>query len=104
MIDRHDCLITGIVMAGVSIPLVLGKIPPNGFYGFRTPRTLAEPALWYRANWFAGWALLVAGVVIGLIATMLPPGALDDQGAGFLVIIMPLLVAVALSFGYVGRL
>ncbi len=104
MIDRQDCLVTGIIIAGVSLPLVFRKIPPNGFYGFRTPRTVSDQNIWYQANWFAGWALLLAALVIEIIASVIPRGGLHDQGAGLSVIMVPVAIAVAASFGYLSRI
>ena len=47
-------------MMAVSVPMIQGRVPRNPFYGFRTPRTLADRDLWFRVNHFAGWALLIA--------------------------------------------
>jgi hypothetical protein len=46
----------------LSIPMVLGKVPPNRFYGFRTPKTLSSPDIWYRANRASGWYMIAASV------------------------------------------
>lgn len=54
--------IGGLFLAGISVPLILQKIPPNGLYGFRIPATLNNPALWYRVNAYAGRRLLVVGL------------------------------------------
>lgn len=53
--------ILGFLWIALAIPLVLRKIRPNFWYGFRTPRTLADPELWYVANAFCGKALIAAG-------------------------------------------
>ncbi len=53
---------SGILLAGLSVPLILNKIPPNGFYGFRMRSTLNNPDLWYKVNAYAGWRFLVAGL------------------------------------------
>ncbi len=58
----------GALLAGLSIPLVLGRIPPNGLYGFRVPATIENPALWYPVNRYAGWRLLFSGLLIILAA------------------------------------
>ena len=50
-------LISAGILALVSIPLIANLVPPNRFYGFRTPRTLSNERIWYRVNRFAGWAL-----------------------------------------------
>jgi hypothetical protein len=52
----------GLLLAGLSVPLILRKIPPNGLYGFRLPSTINNPALWYQVNTYAGWRLLVVGL------------------------------------------
>ncbi len=52
----------GLLLAGVSVPLVLQKIPPNGLYGLRIRSTLENPQLWYRVNAYAGRRLLVVGL------------------------------------------
>lgn len=51
-----------ILLVALSIPMSLNMVPRNGFYGFRTPRTLASDEVWYPANSFAGKALLIAGL------------------------------------------
>jgi len=61
----------GFLLSALSIPLILGKIPPNGLYGFRVPQTINNPDLWYPVNTYAGWHLLVTGVVSTLVAFIL---------------------------------
>jgi hypothetical protein len=52
----------GLVLAGLSVPLILHKVPPNGIYGFRIPATLQSPKLWYKVNAYAGRRLLLVGL------------------------------------------
>jgi hypothetical protein len=33
----------GLLVAALALPMMYDKIQPNGFYGFRTPRTLSNP-------------------------------------------------------------
>ena len=54
---------SGLLLIGLSIPLILGKIKPNGLYGFRVKSTLENPSLWYAVNNYAGWRLLATGLV-----------------------------------------
>jgi hypothetical protein len=54
--------IGGMVLAGLSVPLILQKIPPNSLYGFRIRSTMEDPRLWYQINAFAGRRLLVVGL------------------------------------------
>ena len=44
------------LFALMAIPLILRKIPRNGAYGFRTPKTLSNDELWYKANAYFGRA------------------------------------------------
>ena len=46
----------------VSAPLVVGVVPPNWIYGFRTAKTMSSPQIWYEANRHAGANLMAAGV------------------------------------------
>jgi uncharacterized membrane protein len=54
-----------------AIPLVLRKVPPNLFYGFRTPKTLATRDIWYRANYLGGVNLLVASILCLFVNPMI---------------------------------
>ena len=46
----------------IAIPLILKKVPRNGFYGFRTPKTMAgSDEQWYRINRQGGIAIFIAG-------------------------------------------
>ena len=61
----------GLLVAAVALPMMYDKIPPNRFYGFRTPRTLSDPNVWYPANRVAGRNLALAGVVVATTALVL---------------------------------
>ena len=85
------------VLALISLPLIVGLIPPNRFYGFRTSKTLGDSAIWYRANRFAGFAILAASAIsTTLIMTMplVPP---------LLALLVPMLAAVGACFAYLRR-
>ena len=47
----------------IAIPLVLQRVPPNLWYGFRTRKTLSDKNTWYRANYLGGAALLFSAIV-----------------------------------------
>jgi hypothetical protein len=65
----------GITLILVSIPLILRKIAPNSWYGFRTSHTLENPGLWYAVNEYAGkWLVFVgACTILGSIGLALWP-------------------------------
>gem|GEM_PF-2555410 len=49
-----------LLFFAASLPLVLERVPPNRWFGFRTSFTLAHPANWYRTNRTFGISLLLA--------------------------------------------
>lgn len=61
----------GLLLAGLSVPLILHKIPPNGLYGFRVRVTIDNPQLWYKVNAYAGRRLLILGLGTALGAIVL---------------------------------
>jgi len=54
----------GLIVSLCSIPMIMERVPPNRLVGFRTPRTLSDPKVWYSANRIAGQYLAGAGVLI----------------------------------------
>jgi hypothetical protein len=52
----------GLILAGLSVPLVMQKMPPNGFFGLRSQATVNNPKLWYKINAYAGRRLLATGL------------------------------------------
>jgi len=62
---------SGCLLSLLSIPLILGKIGPNPWYGFRVPKTLSDPKVWYPANTYAAKRLFVVGILGSLISILL---------------------------------
>lgn len=56
--------VVGLVLIGISIPLIMRKVPPNSFYGCRTRKTLSDPKIWYEANHVSGIDFCIGGVVV----------------------------------------
>ena len=95
------------LMIGLSIPPLQGKVPPNGLYGFRTPKTLSDPSIWYAANRFAAQATIVVAAVMILLGvvlllleryTKLNLGTLIALGLAFEIV--PMLVLIPVLFLY----
>jgi uncharacterized membrane protein len=68
------------LMVAIACPLILGKVPPNPWYGLRTRRTMSSQALWYKANRMGGIYLILstlAAVAIwgGLVFVPMAAGA-----------------------------
>ncbi len=99
---------TGLLLAALSIPLILGKIGPNPWYGFRVKKTLNDPAVWYPVNTYAGRRLFVVGLVGSLFALVfyfIPKIDLNTYAIGCAVVTVGgLIVAVIQSFLYLRTL
>jgi hypothetical protein len=73
---------SALALLALGLPLWRGKVPPNRFLGFRTPRTLSDRGLWYRVNAQGGadlcrlGALLLALCLLGAADTLSPSGVL----------------------------
>ena len=63
--------LVGIVFIALGIPLKLGKIPPNIWYGFRTPKSLSNESIWYEINRTSGEDMIKIGSVIGLSSLLI---------------------------------
>jgi uncharacterized membrane protein len=69
-------VLLGFLFVGSAIPLILQRVPPNPWYGFRVQSTLENPAVWYPANRYLGKCLLVVGlfVMVTSVGLSLVPG------------------------------
>ena len=56
----------------LAIPLAVGVIPMNRFYGLRTRNTLSNNHVWYPVNRMAGIAFMISSGVYGVVAAMRP--------------------------------
>ena len=68
-------MLSGILVIGVNIPLLKGRIPPNAIYGVRIKKSFESEANWYAINrygavWLMGYG--AAFVLLGLLALALP--------------------------------
>ena len=62
----------GVILIGVSIPLLLGKIRMNHFYGFRIRKAFESEDNWYEINCYGAkalirWSLVIMAVGIGCL-------------------------------------
>jgi uncharacterized membrane protein len=78
-----------LVLIVVSIPLVMGVVPPNWIYGLRTAKTMSNPQIWYEANRHAGANLIVAGVW-----TMVLCGGIAGRFGAKATVFLPLVLLV----------
>ena len=77
-----------LLIAGLSLPLILQKVPPNRFYGFRSKRTLGDEEVWYRVNRLGGGFLVLSSLgtlvasLVPVLSAGLPWGKGDDINLG----------------------
>jgi hypothetical protein len=60
---------SGALIMALSVPMILGKIPPNGLYGFRVKKTMENPGFWYPVNAYSGKWLMAISLVMILAST-----------------------------------
>ena len=89
--------------------MILGKVPPNGAYGFRTPKTLSSEDVWYPANRAAGWfmsAAMAISICFNLALSWAFPEWPLDRAVSWMTggTMILLALSVLASFIYLGRL
>lgn len=57
-----------VLFITLGLPLWLGAVPPNRWYGYRTATTLQDPVIWYAINRETGVAMVAAGAVALLLS------------------------------------
>lgn len=60
--DKNVLAVLGVplLFTVIAVPLRLGRVPRNGFYGFRTRTTLSSDRIWFAAKAHFGRRLIVA--------------------------------------------
>ena len=86
------------IMIALSIPLILGKVPRNDCYGFRTPKTLSSDAIWYPANKIGGKYFVVAALVQLVALAVLRLAYPEQMAYGSVVVTVPILIAVVVWY------
>ena len=54
----------GLLFIGLGIPLILRKIPPNHWYGFRLSKRVYQPDIWYPLNEYGGKLMVLIGAAM----------------------------------------
>lgn len=101
-------IVFGVTLITLSVPLILGRVPPNGLYGFRVRRTLDQPGIWYPANRYSGQLGAGLGLllIVAAVALYSVPGiGLEAFAWSFLAIAAAGLgLLLGLSFRYLKSL
>ncbi len=69
-------VLIGFIAVVTGVPLILERVPPNPWYGFRVQATLENQAVWYPANRYLGKCSLVFGLfmIVTSVGLSLVPG------------------------------
>ena len=92
-------LVSAVILA-LGIPLWVGMVPPNRFYGVRVAATLADEALWYAVNKAAGRDMVAVGGIMLVLSTTLLKS--DIGGVAYAVVMTVVLLAGAAFIVSVG--
>jgi uncharacterized membrane protein YbhN (UPF0104 family) len=92
----------------IAVPLVLGLVPRNRFYGVRTRKTLSDDRIWYPVNRLASAVLMIGSALYGIIAVLVPYNrAASDNfgtfGVHLTAFVLPLVIALGLARCYAKR-
>ena len=100
-------LIPSVLILTASIPLVLGVVPRNRFYGIRTCKTMSDDGIWYPANRVGGWTLIIASLFSLGVSGLVPydnPERFSVWTVHFCAFLIPLAVGIIATLWYVRKL
>jgi uncharacterized membrane protein len=66
-----EFLVVGAMFVLISIPLWLGKIPPNRLYGVRIRKAFESTELWYKVNALGGGIMILYGAIMVFVGATL---------------------------------
>lgn len=101
-------IVSGLVLAAVCVPLILGLIPPNAFYGFRVRKTIENPEIWYPVNKYGGKRMFLASLLLVAAAIgyrYIPDLSVDVYSFAVLITwVVVFAIAIVSSFRYMNTL
>jgi len=86
--------LAGLLVVGISIPLILRRIPMNRFYGVRIPKSFVSDDNWYAINAYGGRFLAVAGVIISVVGLIIRFRPLTGETAIVVAGVAPAIILV----------
>jgi uncharacterized membrane protein len=100
MLTTIFLLIVLFVTGVAGVPLMLGIVPPNPYYGWPTRRGSSKPELWKQVNVFLGRAVVIACAVAAILIMAYNGTWLRSGFAQLFVVILALAIAAAATFLY----
>ena len=93
-----------LALVGLAgIPLMLGIVPQNPYFGWPTRSSSSKPELWRQVNMVFGRAVVVASALAGLAIMYYNGTWLKSGFAQLFVVIVALAAAAGFSFWYVRK-
>lgn len=89
----------GITLIVAAVPLAIGKVPPNRWYGFRTSTTLADARTWYRVNAATGRSFAACGLMMIAFGLAMVVGAIPSATHWLLLGLLPPVLISAIASG-----
>lgn len=83
-----------LLLAAIGALMAAGLVPPNGYVGYRSGRSLSDPALWYAINARAGFALGLASLLAAAGVWAIYRRALDPSVQALLSVAALITVAI----------
>lgn len=100
MLTTIFLLIVLAVIGIAAIPLMMGIVPPNPYYGWPTRQSSSKPELWKHVNMFLGRAVVIAAALAALAIMAYNGTWLRSGWAQLVVVIVFLGVAAGATFWY----
>jgi SdpI/YfhL protein family len=97
-------LIVIVLIAVAAIPLGLGVVPQNPYYGLNTERTSAKEKTWVRANMFVGRVVVGACALSAFLIMFYQGTWLRSGWAQFAAFVIPMAGAIVAVILYEKRL
>lgn len=93
----------GVLLAVLSLPLILGKVPMNRGYGIRIRKAYVSDSNWLAINRFGGVVMMILGLLLVVFSYMTAPIAPSPRSIlAPLYLVAPLLVGIVVGTIAVG--
>lgn len=103
MLTTIFLLILLAVVGLAGIPLMLGIVPQNPYYGWPTRSSSSKPELWREVNMFLGRAAVIAAALAALLLMGYNGTWLKSGIAQLLLVVFALGAAAGATFWYVRK-
>jgi hypothetical protein len=95
--NLSDVAVIGFLLAALSLPLALGLVPRNRFYGFRVPATLRDDRVWQVTNRRMGWEMIALGLALWVFSDWLATTAIEPSQARVIGVVTMIVALIAFT-------